>query len=54
MQMLMLALLCCWLKLSGGLTLFFYPQVDSIPMDGLCMFDTMGACVVFYIKYNLG
>jgi hypothetical protein len=29
-------------------------KVDSIPMDGKCMFDTMGACVVFYIKYNLG
>jgi len=29
-------------------------KVDSIPMDGSCMFDTMGACVVFYVKYNLG
>ena len=29
-------------------------KVDSIPMDGKCMFDTMGACVVFYVKYNLG
>ena len=26
-------------------------QVNSIPMDGKCMFDTMGACVVFYVKY---
>jgi hypothetical protein len=29
-------------------------KVDSIPMDGKCMFDTMNACVVFYVKYNLG
>jgi hypothetical protein len=29
-------------------------QVDSIPMDGNCMFDTMRVCVAFYIKYNLG
>jgi hypothetical protein len=29
-------------------------KVNSIPMDGKCMFDTMGACVVFYVKYNLG
>mmetsp|Transcript_30053 Transcript_30053/g.47122 ORF Transcript_30053/g.47122 Transcript_30053/m.47122 type:complete len:279 (+) Transcript_30053:3-839(+) len=29
-------------------------KVDSIPMDGSCMFDTMGCCVVFYVKYNLG
>lgn len=25
-------------------------KVDSIPMDGKCMFDTMNACVVFYVK----
>mmetsp|Transcript_22027 Transcript_22027/g.60335 ORF Transcript_22027/g.60335 Transcript_22027/m.60335 type:complete len:275 (-) Transcript_22027:120-944(-) len=29
-------------------------KVDSIPMEGACMFDTMGACVVFFTKYNLG
>lgn len=29
-------------------------KVDSIPMDGNCMFDTMRVCVAFYIKYNLG
>jgi len=25
-------------------------QVDSIPMDGNCMFDTMRVCVAFYVK----
>lgn len=29
-------------------------KTDSVPMDGNCMFDTMGTCVVFYVKYNLG
>uniref|UniRef100_A0A7S0QSM2 Uncharacterized protein n=1 Tax=Cryptomonas curvata TaxID=233186 RepID=A0A7S0QSM2_9CRYP len=29
-------------------------KIDSIPMEGACMFDTMGACVVFFTKYNLG
>jgi hypothetical protein len=29
-------------------------KVNSLPLNGKCMFDSMGACVIFYIKYNLG